>query len=191
MQHLHHRQTPRPPSRGSLVRMRFVLQQSVCIGVCVRARVCSHGRALISRIGLTRLFARSVLISPDLCQTRRASMPSTPQDQNQEPNQEPNEGKKEETKEEAKAEENENKKEEAKKEKKKEENKEDKEKKKESWKDFIYNPGTGEFLGRTASSWGKTGGLETGGESAERSGSVGPGPAGLCQSLYMYHCTLK
>uniref|UniRef100_A0A3B5M293 Uncharacterized protein n=1 Tax=Xiphophorus couchianus TaxID=32473 RepID=A0A3B5M293_9TELE len=29
-----------------------------------------------------------------------------------------------------------------------------KEEKKESWKDFIYNPRTGEFLGRTASSWG-------------------------------------
>uniref|UniRef100_A0A665ULD1 Sodium/potassium-transporting ATPase subunit beta n=1 Tax=Echeneis naucrates TaxID=173247 RepID=A0A665ULD1_ECHNA len=26
--------------------------------------------------------------------------------------------------------------------------------KKETWKDFIYNPTTGEFLGRTASSWG-------------------------------------
>lgn len=24
-----------------------------------------------------------------------------------------------------------------------------------SWKEFIYNPRTGEFLGRTASSWGK------------------------------------
>lgn len=27
-----------------------------------------------------------------------------------------------------------------------------------SWKDSIYNPRSGEFLGRTASSWGKTGG---------------------------------
>lgn len=26
---------------------------------------------------------------------------------------------------------------------------------KSSWKDFIYNPRTGEFIGRTASSWGK------------------------------------
>lgn len=97
-------------------------------------------------------------------------MPSSPQEQNQEQT----EGRKEETKEEVKTEENENKKEESKKDEKKEE-------KKESWKDFIYNPGTGEFLGRTASSWGKTGGLERGGESAEMSGSAGPGPTSLCQ----------
>uniref|UniRef100_A0A3B4H888 Sodium/potassium-transporting ATPase subunit beta-3 n=1 Tax=Pundamilia nyererei TaxID=303518 RepID=A0A3B4H888_9CICH len=30
-----------------------------------------------------------------------------------------------------------------------------KEEKQDSWKDFIYNPRTGEFLGRTAGSWGK------------------------------------
>ncbi|XP_072247901.1 sodium/potassium-transporting ATPase subunit beta-3b [Leuresthes tenuis] len=41
------------------------------------------------------------------------------------------------------------------KEQKKEEKKENKEEeKKGSWKDLIYNPRTGEFLGRTASSWG-------------------------------------
>lgn len=35
-------------------------------------------------------------------------------------------------------------------------NKEEKAEGKESgWKDFFYNPRTGEFLGRTASSWGK------------------------------------
>ncbi|XP_044059013.1 sodium/potassium-transporting ATPase subunit beta-3b [Siniperca chuatsi] len=71
-------------------------------------------------------------------------MLSSPQDQNQEPNQE----QKEEMKKEVKAEE---KMEETKEEKKEEEKKEEK---KESWKDCIYNPRTGEFLGRTASSWG-------------------------------------
>uniref|UniRef100_A0A3Q2P6I4 Sodium/potassium-transporting ATPase subunit beta n=1 Tax=Fundulus heteroclitus TaxID=8078 RepID=A0A3Q2P6I4_FUNHE len=39
-------------------------------------------------------------------------------------------------------------------EKKEQKKEEKKEQKKESWKDFIYNPRTGEFLGRTASSWG-------------------------------------
>ncbi|XP_038549232.1 sodium/potassium-transporting ATPase subunit beta-3-like [Micropterus salmoides] len=58
-------------------------------------------------------------------------MSSSPQDQNQEPKEE----QKEETKEE-----------------KREERK--KEEQKESWKDLIYNPRTGAFLGRTASSWG-------------------------------------
>ncbi|XP_076591919.1 sodium/potassium-transporting ATPase subunit beta-3-like [Chaetodon auriga] len=96
-------------------------------------------------------------------------MSSSPQDQNQAPNQEPKEepnqepkeepkeDTKEEVKEEVKAEEKEEKNEEVKEEKKegkKEEKKEGKEEKKESWKDFIYNPRTGEFLGRTASSWG-------------------------------------
>ncbi|XP_039985894.1 sodium/potassium-transporting ATPase subunit beta-3b [Xiphias gladius] len=88
-------------------------------------------------------------------------MSSSPQDQNQEPNQEQKEEPKEERKEEAKAEEKEVQNEETKeeqKEEKKEEKKEKKEgrkeEKKESWKDFIYNPRTGEFLGRTASSWG-------------------------------------
>ena len=33
-----------------------------------------------------------------------------------------------------------------------------------SWKDSIYNPRTGELLGRTASSWGKTRGPARGGE---------------------------
>ncbi|XP_041796454.1 sodium/potassium-transporting ATPase subunit beta-3b [Chelmon rostratus] len=84
-------------------------------------------------------------------------MSSSPQDQNQEPNQEPTQEPKEETKAEVKAEEKEDKNVEMKEEKreeKKEEKKEEKEEKKESWKDFIYNPRTGEFLGRTASSWG-------------------------------------
>ncbi|KAK2846439.1 hypothetical protein Q5P01_009438 [Channa striata] len=84
-------------------------------------------------------------------------MPSSPQDQNKDPkqeteqepeNQEQKDGRKEETKEEAKAEENKN---DEMKQKKKKERKEEKE---ETWKDFIYNPATGEFLGRTASSWG-------------------------------------
>lgn len=36
-------------------------------------------------------------------------------------------------------------------------NKEEKsDEKQSSWKDFIYNPRTGEFIGRTASSWGKS-----------------------------------
>ncbi|XP_027900764.1 sodium/potassium-transporting ATPase subunit beta-3-like [Xiphophorus couchianus] len=110
-------------------------------------------------------------------------MSSAPEAQNQEPNQEPPketnaEQKPEEkeaqgeekdaAKEEVKVEEKEEKTEEKKKEekKKKEKKKEEKDKKnkkkkeqkkeekKESWKDFIYNPRTGEFLGRTASSWG-------------------------------------
>lgn len=34
-------------------------------------------------------------------------------------------------------------------------NKEEKPGEKSSWKDFIYNPRTGEFIGRTAKSWGK------------------------------------
>lgn len=33
--------------------------------------------------------------------------------------------------------------------------KEKPEAKESSWKDFLYNPRTGEFMGRTASSWGK------------------------------------
>jgi hypothetical protein len=36
--------------------------------------------------------------------------------------------------------------------------------KKSSWKDSIYNPRTGELLGRTASSWGKILGPTRGGE---------------------------
>lgn len=36
-------------------------------------------------------------------------------------------------------------------------NKEEKpDEQKSSWKDAIYNPRTGEFIGRTASSWGKS-----------------------------------
>lgn len=87
-------------------------------------------------------------------------MSSVQQEQNQEPNQEPKEEQKEDTKEEVKAEEKEEKNKKTKEEKKEEKNEEKKEEKKESW-DCIYNPRTGEFLGRTASSWGKTGGLET------------------------------
>lgn len=106
-------------------------------------------------------------------------MSSSPEVQNQEPKQEPPketdaEQKQEEkeaqgeekdaaAKEEVKVEEKEEKKEEKKEEEKKEEKKKEEKKKKEqkkeekneSWKDFIYNPRTGEFLGRTASSWGK------------------------------------
>lgn len=93
-------------------------------------------------------------------------MPSSPQEQT------------EVRKEEVKAEENENKKEEAKKDKKKREKTKEK---KESWKDFIYNPGTREFLGRTASSWGKTRGKETGVCRDERVSQITdrfwPGPA--------------
>lgn len=86
------------------------------------------------------------------------------QDQTQEPNQDQNQDN---TKEEVKAEEKEEKKEEKqeKKDDKKEANEAKMEKKKEekqdSWKDFIYNPRTGEFLGRTAGSWGKRGGQRT------------------------------
>lgn len=86
------------------------------------------------------------------------------QDQTQEPKPEQNQEQKEENaKEEVKAEEKEEKKEkedkqEEKKEDKKDANEEKQERKKDekegSWKDFIYNPRTGEFLGRTASSWG-------------------------------------
>nr|AZT78977.1 sodium/potassium-transporting ATPase subunit beta 3a subunit [Lateolabrax maculatus] len=80
-------------------------------------------------------------------------MSSVQQEQNQEPNQEPKEEQKEDTKEEVKAEEKEEKNKKTKEEKKEEKNEEKKEEKKESW-DCIYNPRTGEFLGRTASSWG-------------------------------------
>ncbi|XP_026155043.1 sodium/potassium-transporting ATPase subunit beta-3-like [Mastacembelus armatus] len=71
-------------------------------------------------------------------------MSSSPRDQNQ--HQEVNQ--------EEKADEKENKNEETKQEKPEKLMSEKKEEKKESWKDFIYNPRTGEFLGRTASSWG-------------------------------------
>lgn len=81
-------------------------------------------------------------------------MSSSPQDQNQEPNQEP----KDEMKEEVEVEEKQEKLEETREEKKEEKREGKKEEEKESWGDFIYNPRTGEFLGRTASSWGKTGG---------------------------------
>ncbi|XP_031592996.2 sodium/potassium-transporting ATPase subunit beta-3-like isoform X1 [Oreochromis aureus] len=86
------------------------------------------------------------------------------QDQTQEPNQDQTQGPNQDqnqdnAKEEVKAEEKEEKKEEKreKKEDKKEANEAKREQKKEkqdSWKDFIYNPRTGEFLGRTAGSWG-------------------------------------
>lgn len=93
-------------------------------------------------------------------------MSSSPQVQTQEPNQDQNQDN---AKEEVKAEEKEEKKEEKqeKKEDKKEANeakreeKKKKEEKQDSWKDFIYNPRTGEFLGRTAGSWGKGGGQRT------------------------------
>lgn len=99
-------------------------------------------------------------------------MSSSPQVQTQEPNQdqtqEPNQDQNQDnTKEEVKAEEKEEKKEEKqeKKDDKKEANEAKMDKKKEekqdSWKDFIYNPRTGEFLGRTAGSWGKRGGQRT------------------------------
>lgn len=45
--------------------------------------------------------------------------------------------------------------EEKKKEKKEEEKEEKKEEKEESWTDCIYNRRSGEFLGRTCSSWGE------------------------------------
>ncbi|XP_023252007.1 sodium/potassium-transporting ATPase subunit beta-3-like [Seriola lalandi dorsalis] len=77
-------------------------------------------------------------------------MSSSPQDQNQEPNQE----QEEERKEEAKAEKTEVKSEETNEEQNKERKKESKKEKKEPWNYCIYNPTTGEFLGRTASSWG-------------------------------------
>lgn len=96
-------------------------------------------------------------------------MSSSPQVQTQEPNQdqtqEPNQDQNQDnTKEEVKAEEKEEKKEE--KQEKKDDKKEakmekKKEEKQDSWKDFIYNPRTGEFLGRTAGSWGKRGGQRT------------------------------
>ncbi|KAM6988015.1 sodium/potassium-transporting ATPase subunit beta-3-like [Tautogolabrus adspersus] len=73
-----------------------------------------------------------------------------------EPNTEPNTQQKEEVKEEQKEDINKETKEEKKEERneeRKEEAKEDKDKK-ESWKDAIYNPRTGEFMGRTARSWG-------------------------------------
>jgi len=96
-------------------------------------------------------------------------MSANSQVQNQEPTQETNQEPKHEhekqeqweekgaEKEGVKAEENGDKTEKPK-EQKKEEKKENKEEeKKGSWKDSIYNPRTGEFLGRTASSWGKSG----------------------------------
>ncbi|XP_028274801.1 sodium/potassium-transporting ATPase subunit beta-3-like [Parambassis ranga] len=84
------------------------------------------------------------------------------QEQKQEQNQEQNlEQKQEQNLEEKQnqAEEKDEAKEEVKVEEKKEGKQEKKEKKeekeeKDSWKDFFYNPRTGEFLGRTASSWG-------------------------------------
>lgn len=95
-------------------------------------------------------------------------MSSSPQDQNQEPNQEPKEEPKDEMKEEVKAEEKQEKSEET-----REEKKEEKKEEKESWGDFIYNPRTGEFLGRTASSWGKTSG--SGAQRGARSVGSGAG----------------
>lgn len=82
-------------------------------------------------------------------------MSSSPQDQNQESNPEPSRELKEEEeqkdgmKEEVKAEEKQD----------VTEKKEERKEVKESWTDLIYNRRTREFLGRTASSWGKTGSL--------------------------------
>ncbi|KAM3616240.1 uncharacterized protein V6R79_014886 [Siganus canaliculatus] len=90
-------------------------------------------------------------------------MSTTVQDQKQEPKEEKKEEKEEEKKEEKEEgkgddkEEKEGEKKERKEEDDKEEKKERKEEKKEtkeSWKDFIYNPRTGEFIGRTTTSWG-------------------------------------
>lgn len=78
-------------------------------------------------------------------------MPSSPQEPNEEPNREPIQEQNQ-----TKVEENDKINEDTKQEKRKEDKKEEKEEKKESWKDIIYNPRTGEFLGRTGSSWGKT-----------------------------------
>ncbi|KAK5621392.1 hypothetical protein CRENBAI_007615 [Crenichthys baileyi] len=80
-------------------------------------------------------------------------MSSASEVQNQDPNQEPpKETNAEQKKEEKEAQGEE--KDAAKEEVKVEEKEEKKKEKKESWKDLIYNPRTGEFLGRTASSWG-------------------------------------
>ncbi len=115
-------------------------------------------------------------------------MSSTPHDQNQDPNQEAKEEVKEEAKEEVKEEAKEEVKEEKKEGKTEIKKEEKKEEKKESWSDFIYNPRTGEFLGRTASSWGKTGSLETGDESADRPGSGAQRPACLSVCLRLTLC---
>lgn len=65
-----------------------------------------------------------------------SSMSASPQNSNRDTKEEQKEGMKEEEKKERKE-------------------KKEKEKKKESWTDFIYNPRSGEFLGRTCSSWGE------------------------------------
>ncbi|XP_033497229.2 sodium/potassium-transporting ATPase subunit beta-3b isoform X3 [Epinephelus lanceolatus] len=110
----------------------------MCVCGGARACVCA-ATARGPRIALTQpLIGPAVFRYPTQC----ASMSSSPQEQNQE------------LKEEAKAEEKENKNQEMNEEKRQKKKEEKKEEKKDSWKDFIYNQRTGEFMGRTASSWG-------------------------------------
>ncbi|XP_060903378.1 sodium/potassium-transporting ATPase subunit beta-3-like [Labrus mixtus] len=85
-------------------------------------------------------------------------MSSSPQQANPKPNKEPNPEPNKEPNKEPSTQPKEELKEEPKEKKKEERNEERKEEakdgKKESWKDAIYNPRTGEFMGRTARSWG-------------------------------------
>lgn len=98
-----------------------------------------------------------------------SSMSACPQNSNRDTKEEQQEGMEEE--------EEKNKKEKKKKGKKKEEKTEAKE----SWTDFIYNRRSGEFLGRTCSSWG---------EFCRKTGPT-RGSARVCARAHVWFCSLE